>query len=76
MGLEYLTYQVLEIISDVHFKTRPVEMNYIDTDKKKKPWKHTTFLIENVEDAAIRSGLRFYQLNKNSLANTNLNQLA
>ena len=57
-ALEYLVYQMFEEVSDYHFKTRLVEMSYIDTNSKKKPRTATTFLIEDVGDMAKRTGMK------------------
>jgi len=54
LGLEYLAYQIWQEVSDYHFKTRLVELSYVDTDGKKKPWSTTTFLIEDVDELAKR----------------------
>jgi hypothetical protein len=56
IGLEYLVYQIWQLVSPHHFKTRLVELSYVDTDKKRKPWSSTTFVIEDIDDVAKRSG--------------------
>jgi hypothetical protein len=55
IGLEYLVYKLWEEMSPYHFKTRLVNLSYVDTDNKRKPWQATTFLIEDVDDVAKRS---------------------
>ena len=54
VGLEYLTYKMWETISPYHFRTRLIQMNYIDADGKRKPWQSTTFVIEEIDDVAKR----------------------
>jgi len=54
LGLEYLAYQIWQEVSDYHFKTRLVELSYVDTNGKKKPWSTNTFLIEDVDELAKR----------------------
>ncbi len=58
LGLEYLVYKIWQELSPYHFKTRLVDLNYIDTNRKRKPWKATTFVIEEVDDMAKRLDLR------------------
>jgi hypothetical protein len=58
VALEYLAYQIYEVVSDHHFKTRLLDLGYVDTDKKRPPWKATTFLIEDVKDVASRAGMK------------------
>lgn len=55
IGREYLVYKLWEEMSPYHFKTRLVNLSYIDTDDKRKPWQATSFLIEDIADAAKRS---------------------
>lgn len=54
IGLEYLAYRIWQTVSPYHFKTRLLELSYIDTDKKRKPWTSTAFLIEDLSDVAKR----------------------
>ena len=56
IGLEYLAYQIWETVSDHHFKTRLIDLSYMDSDQKKKPWSAKAFVIEDVKDMAKRSG--------------------
>jgi len=55
VGLEYIVYQIWEELSEYHFKTRLVNLSYVDTDGKMKPRTTTTFLIEEIDDVAKRS---------------------
>lgn len=55
VGLEYLAYKIWQLISPHHFKTRLIELSYIDSEKKRKPWSRTTFVIEDIADVAKRA---------------------
>ena len=57
VALEYLIYKMFEQVSDYHFKTRLLELSYIDSDNKRKPRTETTFVIEDVADMAKRSNM-------------------
>jgi hypothetical protein len=76
LGLEYLTYKMWELISPYHFRTRLIEMNYIDSDGKRKPWQFTTFVIEDVKDMAKRLGLKRLEQPKVKRDNMDLQQTA
>lgn len=54
IGLEYLVYQMWQRISDYHFKTRWLDLSYIDSDGKRKPWQAGAFVIEDIDDVAKR----------------------
>lgn len=54
VGLEFIVYKIWEAVSPYHFKTRLIHLSYLDTAKKKKPRKATTFVIEDVSDVAKR----------------------
>lgn len=62
LGLEYIVYQMFEEVSDYHFKTRLLELSYIDTDGKKDPRTTNTFLIEDTEDMARRNGMKHQKI--------------
>ena len=76
VALEYLVYQMFEEVSDYHFKTRLVEMSYIDTDGKKNPKSATTFLIEDVGDMAKRYGMKELKINKAERSDMDLQHTA
>lgn len=55
LALEYLVYRMFEVVSgDYHFKTRLIELSYVDTDKNRKPWTDMTFVIEDESDLGKR----------------------
>ena len=70
VGLEYLAYQIYAEISDTHFKTRLLDINYLDSNKKSKPWTGTGFVIEEIGDLAKRTGhkqIRADKLNRSQM---------
>lgn len=52
--LEYLAYKSLEVLTDKAFKTRLLRLSYVDSEKRKKPWTHLTFVIESEKNLAKR----------------------
>jgi len=52
---EFLVYRMYNMITDMSFKVRLVEMQYIDTGKKGKNLKKYAFLIEHLRDLAERN---------------------
>ncbi|MEP5569396.1 MAG: hypothetical protein ABJN62_16260 [Halioglobus sp.] len=63
--LEYHVYQLFALYSDYHFRTRLVEVAYVDTGGKDKRWQSTNFLIEDDKDMAAR-----YQLDSKKVPHT------
>ena len=54
LNLEYLAYKIWQEVSEFHFKTRLIEMRYLDSGGKRKPWTSTTFIIEDEHEMAKR----------------------
>ena len=55
--LEYLAYRAFDLVADGHsFDTRMIELSYVDTEQKEKPWTDMTFVIEDEDDLAKRLG--------------------
>lgn len=54
--LEYLLYQLFALYSDYHFRTRLVEVAYVDSGGDSR-WSSHNFLIEDVDHMAARYGL-------------------
>jgi hypothetical protein len=52
---EFLVYRMYNVLTDMSFKVRLVEMQYIDTGKKEKNYSKYAFLIEHKRDMAIRN---------------------
>ncbi|MEN7344169.1 MAG: hypothetical protein AAAFM81_14560 [Pseudomonadota bacterium] len=52
--LEYLGYQVWQTVSDYHFRTRLLEITYVDTDRDGKSRQGLAFIIESDNDTAKR----------------------
>ncbi len=53
---EYLTYRLYNALTDNSLRVRLLEINYIDTHKKKKPIKEYGFAIEPIELYEKRTG--------------------
>lgn len=55
--LEYLVYQLFALYSDFHFRTRLVEVAYVDSGGENNRWSSQNFLIEDVDHMAARYAL-------------------
>jgi hypothetical protein len=51
---EYLIYKLFNVMTDTSFRVRLLTINYIDTEKKRKPIRQYGFFIEPVEILAAR----------------------
>ncbi len=58
IALEYIAYQLWEMLSEYHFKTRLLDLGYVDSDKETEPWKAQAFVIEDIADAAGRVDMK------------------
>ncbi|RLQ21796.1 hypothetical protein DWB85_10945 [Seongchinamella sediminis] len=56
--LEYLVYQLFALYSDYHFRTRLVDVAYVDSGSGDRRWSSHNFLIEDVDHMAARYGLQ------------------
>lgn len=54
--LEYLVYRSLNMLTDMSFRVRPLQITYEDTNSDDEPISHFAFLIEDQDDAAARNG--------------------
>jgi len=54
---EYLTYKLLNVMTDTSFRVRLLVINYIDTVKKRKPVRQYGFFIEPADILAARLNL-------------------
>ncbi len=52
---EYLAYKLFNVMTDTSFRVRLLSINYIDTQRKKKPVHQYGFFIEPVEMLAART---------------------
>ena len=52
---EYLVYKLFNILTDTSFRVRLLTINYIDTEKKKKPITQYGFFIEPIEMLTART---------------------
>ena len=52
---EYLIYRMYNILTDFSFRVRLIEMEYIDTQEKDKPFIKYGFIIEHINSVADRN---------------------
>ncbi|MEA1898407.1 MAG: hypothetical protein U9N53_12180, partial [Bacteroidota bacterium] len=52
---EYLIYKMYNILTDMSFQVRLVQMEYIDTQEKDKPFVKYGFIIEHINSVAERN---------------------
>jgi len=52
---EYLTYKMFNVLTDTGFRVRLLRINYIDSEKDRKPIRQYGFLIEPLEMVAVRT---------------------
>lgn len=52
---EYLAYKLFNVLTDTSFRVRLLTVNYIDSEKKKKPVKQYGFFIEPVDMLTART---------------------
>ncbi|NNC98549.1 MAG: hypothetical protein HKN85_00040 [Gammaproteobacteria bacterium] len=76
VALEYLAYKIWEEISNHHFRTRLINLSYVDTDQKKKPWTSTTFVIEDINDVAERLNKKVFGVERVSRRQMDMPQTA
>lgn len=53
---EYLVYKIYNILTNYSFRVKLLNMNYVDTSKKKKSYKKFGILIEPIDLLAKRTG--------------------
>lgn len=54
---EFLIYRMLNALTDVSFRVRWVEIEYVSSDGRNDPFVESAFLIEDVDEVAERTGL-------------------
>jgi hypothetical protein len=52
---EYLAYKLFNVMTDTSFRVRLVNIDYVDSEKKRKPVKQLAFFIEPVEILTART---------------------
>jgi hypothetical protein len=52
---EYLIYKLFNVLTDTSFRVRLLTINYIDTEKKRKPIRQNGFFIEPVDMLTVRT---------------------
>jgi hypothetical protein len=59
--MEYLTYKIYNLLTDLSFKAKLLKVNYKDVNDKMKPYSQYAFFIEDVDEMAKRNGCREYK---------------
>lgn len=59
--MEYLTYKIYNLLTDMSFRVRLAQMTYKDKNNKTKPYTQYAFFIEDVDDMAKRNNCREYE---------------
>jgi hypothetical protein len=76
---EYLAYKLFSVLTDTSFRVRLINVNYIDTEKKRKPLKQFAFFIEPVEMLTARTNciqIKSTTLNQKSIVPGIMDRLA
>jgi hypothetical protein len=55
---EYLIYKMFNLLTEMSFRVRLININFVDSKGKKKPFESYGFLVEDVDDMAKRNGCR------------------
>ena len=55
---EFLTYRIYNLITEFSFRARPMMIEYVDSEKDKKPITRFGFLIEDADDVAKRNDMK------------------
>ena len=61
---EYTAYRIFNLLTDMSFKVRLVNVLFVDSEGKKKPTNQFGFIIEDVDDMAKRNGCKELELKK------------
>ncbi len=61
---EYISYKIFNTLTDMSFRVRLVNIDFIDSEGKKKPINQYGFVIEDVDDMAKRNNCRELELKK------------
>jgi hypothetical protein len=67
---EYLAYKLFNVLTDTSFRARLLAINYIDTEKKRKPIRHYGIFIEPVDMLSDRTNT--YEVKSASLTQKNI----
>ena len=61
---EYLCYKIYNLLTPMSFRVRLMQVNFQDTENKKKPYSSWGFFIEDVDDMAKRNDCRELEVKK------------
>jgi hypothetical protein len=70
---EYLCYKMWNILTPMSFRVRLMQINFTDSEGKRKPYSSYGFFIEDVDDMAKRNGCREMEIKKLHTERTNRN---
>ena len=73
--MEYLIYKAYELFDDLHYKTRLVDLELIDSLKPDKPLKMKGFFIEETKQLAEKNGGKFVKFKRFHQENIERNQM-
>jgi hypothetical protein len=59
---EYLVYRINNVLTDLSFRARLARMTFVDTSGDKEPFTKWTFIIENDDFLAARTGWKILKL--------------
>ncbi len=61
MYREYLAYRLLNALTEVSFRVRPLRMTYVSSERETRPTERFGFFIEDKDRAARRLGLEVFE---------------
>jgi hypothetical protein len=76
---EYLAYKLFNVLTDTSFRVRLLSINYIDTQKKRKPLRQYGFFIEPLEMLTARTNctpVKSRTLNQKDIVNRIMDRVA
>jgi hypothetical protein len=76
---EYLAYKLFNVLTDTSFRVRLLSINYIDTQKKRKPLRQYGFFIEPLEMLTARTNctpVKAHTLNQKDIVNRIMDRVA
>lgn len=73
---EFLIYKIYNLITDMSFRVRLLNMNFVDNSGKKKPLTEYCFLMERIKNVAKRNNCRVREDGKLDPRNANQLQMA
>ncbi|HLX90563.1 MAG TPA: hypothetical protein VKR32_02700 [Puia sp.] len=72
---EYVCYKIYNLISDMSFRARLLNVTFTDSSGKKKPLTEHGFLLEDIKDVAKRNDCELYRKSELQTEQTNRRQM-